>query len=121
MTDYLRIKQIMDYLNYSSDKKFAEAIGVSPQNLYDIKAEKKGLTSFIADKILDRFPQFSKAFLMFGEGEMLMEDVLERKPERGRHNGNGTEIRYIAHLEEEIALLRKEKEELWAMVQRLMK
>lgn len=112
----------MEHLNFSSDKKFAEAIGVSPQNLYDIKAGKKGITQFVADAILDHYPQFSVSFLMLGEGEMLKGANVQTIQGNGNHhNTNGSDARYIAHLEAEIELLRKEKEELWALVHKLMK
>ena len=121
--DYQRIKQVMEHLNFSSDRKFAEAIGVSPQNLYDVKAGKKGVTQFLAEAITKCYPQFSVAFLMLGEGDMLKGAHVQTIQGNGNHhNTNGSsDARYIAHLESEIATLRKEKEELWQLVQKLMK
>lgn len=117
--EYQRIRQVMGHLNFFSDKKFADTIGVSPQNIYDIKAGKKGVTQFVADAITEHYPQFSSAFLMLGEGDMLKSSSVQAT------HGNGTngsfDARYIAHLEEEIAILRKEKEELWQLVQKLTK
>ena len=121
--DYQRIRQVMGHLNFFSDKKFADTIGVSPQNIYDIKAGKKGVTQFVADAITEHYPQFSSAFLMLGEGEMFKSSNVQTIHGDGNHhniNGSSNE-RYIAHLEEEIAILRKEKEELWQLVQKLTK
>ncbi|MDD7455789.1 MAG: hypothetical protein PUK70_06015 [Bacteroidales bacterium] len=117
--DYQRIKQVMNYLNFSSDKRFAETIDVSPQNLYDIKAGKKGITHFIADSITKKFPQLSKSYIMLGEGEMLVSAPLQNIQGSNNHHNNGSDARYIAHLEAEIEALRKEKEELWTLVQKL--
>lgn len=117
---YQRIRQMMAYLNFSSDKKFAEAIDVSPQNLYDIKAGKKGVTPFVAEAIAKKFPQLSKSYVMLGEGEMLVSAPLQNiQGNNNHHNNNGSDARYIAHLESEIEELRKEKEALWTLVQKL--
>lgn len=121
--DYQRIRQVMAELNFSSDKRFAEAIGVSPQNLYDIKAGKKRITQFVANAIAEHYPQFSVAFLLLGEGKMPKGATIQNIQGNGNHhNTNGSfDARYIAHLEAEIELLRKEKEDLWALVRKLMK
>lgn len=120
--DYQRIAQVMSHLNYSSDKSFADAIGVSPQNLYDIKAGKKGVTQFIADAVIEHYPQFNRSFLMFGDGEMIVSAPIQiTRDDNNHHHVNNSDARYIAHLEAEIELLRKEKEQLWEMVQKLIK
>ncbi len=195
--DYQRIRQIMDSLRFSSDRKFAESIGVSPQNLYDLKSGKtQRISQFIISKILEAYPQFNAGWVMSGEGDMLkvgdsdyqrlesikkcyglpndaalakeigvsaqnITDVKRRnrmsktvataackkweelnpmwvlegegdmlksaniqtiQGDGNHHNTNGqSNDRYIAHLEAEIELLRKEKEDLWALVRKLMK
>lgn len=120
--DYQRIRQVMEHLNFSSDKKFADTIGVSPQNLYDIKAGKKGLTQFLADKIIEHYPQFRIEYLVLGSGDMLCGSSVQTIQGHGNHHNTvGMDSNYIAHLEAEIESLRKEKEELWQMVQKLVK
>lgn len=106
----------MNFLNFSSDKRFADTIGVTPQSFYDIKKGKQRVSRGIVDKIVEHYPQFNAAYILSGEG-----DMLNSPAESANHTAPGDSSRYIAHLEEEIALLRKEKEELWTLVQRLMK
>lgn len=122
--DYQRIKQIMENLHFSSDRKFAEAIGVSPQNFYDLKSGKtKAVSRFVVDKILKAYPQLNARWVMSGEGDMLKgANIQTIQGDGNHHNTNGApDDRYIAHLEAEIELLRKEKEDLWALVRKLMK
>lgn len=53
-------------------KRFAEIIGVTPTQVYDLKNGKvKRISYKFADKILDKFSKYSKSWLMTGEGEML--------------------------------------------------
>lgn len=52
--------------------KFAKAIGALPQIMYDIKSGKtKDVSVTLADKILAVFPQYSRTWILTGEGEML--------------------------------------------------
>ena len=52
--------------------KLASMLGKIPQNMYDIKRGKtKGVSKELADKILEVFPQYSRTWLLTGEGEML--------------------------------------------------
>lgn len=122
--NYHRIKQIMENLHFSSDRKFAEAIGVSPQNFYDLKSGKtKKVSQSVISKIIETYPQFNIHWVMSGEGDMLKSaNVQTIQGDGNHHNTNGqSDDRYIAHLEAEIELLRKEKEDLWALVRKLMK
>jgi len=122
--DYHRIKQIMENLHFLSDRKFAEAIGVSPQNFYDLKSGKtKKVSQSVISKIIETYPQFNVHWVMSGEGDMLKSANIQTiQGDGNHHNTNGqSDDRYIAHLEAEIELLRKEKEDLWALVRKLMK
>lgn len=52
--------------------KLAKAIGALPQIMYDIKSGKtKDVSVTLADKILAVFPQYSRTWILTGEGEML--------------------------------------------------
>lgn len=122
--DYQRIKQIMSNLQFSSDRKFAEAVGVSAQNFYDLKSGKtKTLSRSVIKKIVEAYPQFSAEWIMSGEGDMCKEKAIQNiQGNNIHHNTNGaSDAQYIAHLEAEIELLRKEKEDLWAIIKKLMK
>lgn len=50
----------------------AKVIGATSQNMYDIsKGKSKSVSLKIADKILAAFPQYSRTWILTGEGEML--------------------------------------------------
>jgi DNA-binding Xre family transcriptional regulator len=52
-------------------KELALKVGCNPQNMYDIKSGKaKSVSKRIAEKIIIVFPQYSKSWVMTGEGEM---------------------------------------------------
>lgn len=122
--DYQRVKLIMDSLHFSSDRKFAEAIGVSPQNFYDLKSGKtQRVSQSVISKIVEAYPQLNPGWVMSGEGDMMKGPSIQNiQGYNNHHNTNGqSNDRYIAHLEAEIELLRKEKEDLWALVRKLMK
>jgi hypothetical protein len=54
--------------------KLASLIGCKPQNMYDIKSGKaKSVSVSIADRILSVFPQYSRTWILTGEGDMLKE------------------------------------------------
>lgn len=51
---------------------FAKNIGVTPTQIYDLQSGKiKKISEPIADKIMKVYPEFSKVWLLTGEGEML--------------------------------------------------
>jgi len=73
--DKQRVIQIIDELLSEVNMKaahFAEAIGVSSQVVYDIQDPKKknGISRKLADKIVSRFPQINKYYLLTGEGSV---------------------------------------------------
>ena len=52
--------------------QLAQAINKPSANLYDIQSGKlKGVSNKLADALIDRFPQYSKSWLLTGEGSML--------------------------------------------------
>lgn len=56
---------------------FAKMIGVTTTQIYDLQSGKvKKISEKVAEKILDVFPQYSKAWLITGEGSMLTEDTI---------------------------------------------
>lgn len=61
-------------------KQLADSIGVTPTQIYDIRSGKtKSITESIADKILLKYSEYSKSWLLTGEGEMLKSGS-EKKP-----------------------------------------
>ena len=56
---------------------FAKMIGVTTTQIYDLQSGKvKRISEKVAEKILDVFPQYSKTWLITGEGSMLTEDTI---------------------------------------------
>lgn len=71
MQDFERIKELARALSYASMKQMAEAAGISPQNLYDIKAGKCKLSKDVALSLQKLNQDISLSWLLSGEGEML--------------------------------------------------
>ena len=67
------IRQIIDYKGIDNIKAFSEIIGLDrPQAIYDIqKGKTKSISISMANKIISVFPEFSKFWLLTGDGEML--------------------------------------------------
>lgn len=81
-------KQIVDLILFEqhiSKNQFAKAIGVTPTNVYDIYTGKiKTITNDMADKIRATYSNYSKAWLLSGEGSPYV-----KEPDRPEaKNGN---------------------------------
>lgn len=52
---------------------FARLIGVHPTQIYDlISGKTKSISNAMADKILNKYPQFNRLYLLTGEGDILV-------------------------------------------------
>lgn len=72
MTDFEIITKVAKYTELSFNK-LAKEIGLtSPQTFYDIKAGKHGISKELAEKIHARYLNISEAWLLTGNGEMLV-------------------------------------------------
>lgn len=72
MTDFERIKKVVEYFNISSLRRFSSEIGLnSVQTLYDIKSGKHGISKDVAYKIQARYLNINPVWLLTGEGEMI--------------------------------------------------
>ncbi len=78
------IQQIIDNEGFNA-KVFSEKLGFErPQVIYDVlKNKTKAISDNLANKIISVFPQYSKSWLLTGEGEML------KKPTIVQNNVNG--------------------------------
>ena len=75
MTDSERLTMISKYAGISLNK-LAKEIGITTsQTFYDIKAGKHGISKDLAEKIQARYLNISMAWLLTGEGEMLVADT----------------------------------------------
>lgn len=79
MQDFDRIVSLFSALPYKSLKQMAEAAGISPQNLYDIKSGKCKISKDVAISLQRLNQEISLDWLMTGEGEMLKADRTEVK------------------------------------------
>ena len=63
-------------------KQLADLIGLDrPQAIYDILHGKtKGITESMAIKIISAFPEINKAWLISGEGKMLVNETSKKIP-----------------------------------------
>lgn len=57
---------------------FARYIGLhSGENIYRIKRGQNGISRDVADRVVSKFPQISKGWLMTGEGQMYVDEELQ--------------------------------------------
>lgn len=94
-----------EHLTLSDLAKLVELNG--PQSLYDIKSGKtKKVSPKIADKILAKFPHYSRKWLLTHEGNML-----KQKP---KQEENETDIvrRFLTQLEEKDNIIKLLKEQI---------
>lgn len=86
-TQNMTPKQIVDLILFEqhiSKNQFAKAIGVTPTNVYDICAGKiKTITNDMADKIRVAFPNYTKSWLLSGEGSPYVKEPEMPEAENG--------------------------------------
>ncbi len=72
--NWQRIEGVITWANMSTNY-FARHIGLPRgENLYQIKRGNNGISLDVATKIVDKFPQISKLWLLTGDGKMFAED-----------------------------------------------
>lgn len=82
MTKENTIRVIQEMLVYTGKnaKQFSDSIGKDrPQWLYDVMNPEKvtGLSSRMVDMICETYPEFSRSYLLTGEGTLLKADTIE--------------------------------------------
>ena len=118
MTDSERIKEFRKFtgLNFS---KLAEEIGLNTvQTLYDIKNGKHGISKDVAEKIQAKYLNINIAWLLTGEGEMLIENPVVQNNQHGDNihghsvTVNKTEKDYIEIIKTQAEQLSKSQEQI---------
>ena len=72
--NWQRIEAVIKWANMSTNY-FARHIGLARgENLYQIKRGNNGISLDVADRIVNKFPQIDKLWLLTGEGQMFTED-----------------------------------------------
>lgn len=66
-----RVRALLDYLKLRP-AAFAQSLGKSRQNIYELQNAKYCLNKEWCDLICDRYPHISKMWLLTGQGEMLV-------------------------------------------------
>ncbi len=122
MTDYQRLEEIKKCHGLPNDASLAKEIGVSAQNITDVKRRDR-MSKTVATAVCRRWNELNPMWVLEGSGEMLnTKNIQTFHGDGNHHNTNGSsDAQYIAHLEAEIELLRKEKEDLWTIIKKLMK
>lgn len=78
-----------------------------------VSAMRKGIGENALGKISEHYSELNPVWLLTGAGEMLKARNIQTITGDGNHhNSNGCDDRHIAHLEEEVAALRKELSEM---------
>lgn len=78
--NWQRIESIIKWANMSTNY-FARYIGLARgENLYQIKRGNNGISLDVADRIVSKFPQIDKLWLLTGEGQMFADERL-RSPQ----------------------------------------
>ncbi len=74
--NWLRIEAVIKWANMSTNY-FARYIGLARgENLYQIKRGNNGISLDVADRIVAKFPQIDKLWLLTGEGQMFSDDSM---------------------------------------------
>lgn len=100
MTKENTIRVIQEMLVYTSKnaKQFSDSIGKDrPQWLYDVMNPEKvtGLSSRMVDMICETYPEFSRSYLLTGEGTLIKTD----KAENIQQNINSSHITQNGNVE----------------------
>jgi len=109
MTDSERIRELKKFtgLNF---RKLAEEIGLNTvQTLYDIKNGKHGISKEVAEKIQARYLNISIAWLLTGEGEMLVDNQVIQNNQNG---DNMTEKDYLEIIKTQAEQLSKSQQQI---------
>lgn len=109
MTKETTIRIIHEILNYTGKNasSFSSSIGKDrPQWLYDVLNPEKNtsLSSKMADMICDKYPEFSKSYLLTGEGSLLRSDTINGNVQQ---NINSSHITQTGNVEAPTAQMDK--------------
>ena len=99
------IEAVIKWANMSTNY-FARYIGLARgENLYQIKRGNNGISLDVADRIVSKFPQVDKLWLLTGEGQMFSEERI-RGAQIPYYNVDVEQaIAHVTHLEAESSLV----------------
>lgn len=100
------IEEILDYYRINS-RNFAEKIGTSPTQIYDLQKKKiQKLSPAMIEKIVAAYPEIQRVYLMTGEGDMLRPGAIQHN--NGNQNCTITNVDNSTSSSEEISELRSQ-------------
>lgn len=106
MTDYQRLEKLIKILEISNFKEFADKIEVSPQTFYDIKQGKHGISKKLAEQINKYYPEIPVAWLLTGEGDIIVGDGNKTS------NSDGALLKAIEAISEQQKITMKSQEQI---------
>lgn len=111
MDKLLILNNIQSHYGFEKDAKFAEFLGIPPQNL----SKWKNRCTFDAELIYTKCTEINAHWILTGEGEMLKKDDstivnINKKP--SPEEGNGLMERYVMLLEQTVASLQDKIKDL---------
>ena len=102
-----------------SQREFEKKCGLGQGTISSIKVKGPSVDALL--KISHACPELNMNWLIAGAGDMLIQAPVQTIQGNGNHhNTNGSDEKYVTHLETEVEQLRREKDDLWKMVQKLM-
>ena len=103
--NWQRIEAVIKWANMSTNY-FARQIGLARgENLYQIKRGNNGISLDVADRIVAKFPQVDKLWLLTGEGQMFA-DARTRGPQIPFYDVDVEHgLKHLEHLEPESNLI----------------
>ena len=74
MSDFERLKMLLEHIGISANRLSKEIGLSSPQVFYDIKAGRCGISKDLARKIQDKYLNIDMAWLLTGTGSMIKDE-----------------------------------------------
>lgn len=117
-----RITEIKTFFCDGNNTQFAAKLGIKEQYASNICNGTKSTGAKLLDKILDTFPEVSRPWLFFGEGDMLTSGGTSEHtadPKRGNRDdeelemlrkNNAAHLKHIELLEEKVSSLEEQLE-----------
>lgn len=103
--NWQRVEAVIKWANMSTNY-FARYIGLARgENLYQIKRGNNGISLDVADRIVAKFPQVDKLWLLTGEGQMFADEKLRGVQIPFYNLDVEQAISHLAHLEAESSLV----------------
>jgi transcriptional regulator with XRE-family HTH domain len=123
MNEIKEISQIIELIlqfYHLNAKNFAEKIGTSPTQIYDLRKGKiKKLSPEMLEKILTAYPELSRSFLLTGEGEMFVNRSCAPSINTFNQQGNNTQTNGVVNVEQLFTTISSQQQTIQSLVEML--